>query len=688
MKITMKQLHRVFDLLPYNHISVVAPLLLMGLLTSQALSQLVSIACDPIEPLSTFTEASDIEDVLLIDDFAYITVEANELLIYNITDPQTPALVNRVPFNNSPGSMIRNNNLVYVSVNNQDPAIFDISTPSMPVFVGLLKNNRRLLAVQDDLSICVDLESDPEVVQIYQTDPLGNTTLLSSFVFTNFIYQAVLQDNKLYIGSRRALDIYDISNPANPKSITNFEDGHHVFDIVIRGSVLLVSDNDDFVRAIDVSIADKPVVVWEYRTIDRPYRMDDFEDHLYVANIDGSIQVFDITNPSTPVYLGLINDKERGRFVDVSSDYVLVHNVDNYAALYAQESWRRSLLGLLEDSFSESRDVVVSGNTAYVSAYLEGLAVVDVTDPSDPAHISTLSTFDSASDVAIRENHVYLTDFFGGLLVYDISLPQEPQLVGWYTSIERASQVVLGVNHLYLTDSENERVDILDISNPQHPRRLSTYNPNRSVHFAIEHEHIMYVSLGSFGMHIVNVENPFNPTFAGIVDRQISELFVRENLLFTADLTFEVYDVSDPETPLLLSSLELPTSAFSFTILESLALVTTLDDGLIAIDIVDPLNPHILHNYPTNRLGKTFAQDGLLYRTWDRFEVYDINSVCSPCPADLNSDSMLNFLDVSLYLQSFATGSVSADLNEDGQLNFLDISAFLTTYSSNCIDAI
>jgi hypothetical protein len=667
-------------------ISAVSQWLLIALVTSQAASQTVSIACDPVEPLATFIESSEIKDVLFIDEYAYICVEDNELLIYNISDPQIPALINQIPLNDSPNSMLRYNDLIYVSVDNQDPAIYDISTPTMPVFVGLLKNNRRLLTVNDGLSVCVDLESDPEELQIYQTDTLGNTTLLSAFEFTNSIYKAEIHDDKLYLGSRRALDIYNISDPFNPQNITNFEDGHLVFDFVLRDSILLVSDNDDCVRAIDVSNTNKPIVVWEYETIDRPYRIDHFEDYLYVANIDGSVQVFDISTPSTPKYLGLINDSEAGRFVVVSPDFVLVHNTSNYAAIYAQDSWRRSLVGLLGQSYSDSRDVVVSGNTAYISANLEGLAVVDVTDPSNPIHVSTLSTFDSAFDIAIRENHLYLTDVFGGLLVYDISLPQEPQLVGWYTSIERASQVAFGVEHLYLTDSVNERVDVMDISNPQHPRRLSTYDPRRPVHQAIEHEHVMYLSLGSSGMHIVNVENPFNPTYVGIVERRISELFVRENLLFTADLTFEIYDVTDPEKPLLLSGIDLPTSVFSFTFIENLALLTTSDHGLFVVDVADPLNPHILHSYPTNQLGRLFVQDGLLYRTWNRFEVYDISSICIPCSADLNSDSMLNFLDVSLYLQSFASGSVSADLNDDGQLNFIDISAFLTSFSTGCTE--
>lgn len=682
----MKQLLKVFKLLNSNSISAVPQLILLALVTSHAVSQTVSIACDPEEPLTTFIESSEVNDVLFIDEYAYICIEGNELLIYDITDPQNPSLINQVAFNDSPSRMHRQNNLIYITVDNQDPAIYDISTPSAPIFVGLLEDNQRLLDIKDGLSVCVSLDSDPQELRLYQVEPLGDTTLLSAFPFQNTVYIADIHDGKLYVGSRTALDIYDISDPSNPQSLTNFEDGHLVYDFVLRDSFMIVSDNDDCVRVIDVSNTDEPIVVWEYETIDRPYRVDHFEDYFFVANIDGSVQVFDISNPSSPEYLGLINTPEQGRYVVVSPELIIVYDTNNYATLYAQDSWRGSLVSVLDQSFSDSRDVTVVGNTAYVCAYLEGLNVVDVSDPSNPQLVNSLSTFDATHRIASKGNHIYVTDIYGGLLVYDISQPHEPYLVGWYTSIEIALQLSLGVEHLYLTGAGNERVDILDISNSGHPRRLSTYELGRAAHHAIEHQHVMYVSLGRFGMHIVNIENPFNPIYVGIVDRRISELFISDYLLFTADLTFEIYDVTVPENPLLLSDILLPSAARSFTVLEDLVIISSLDHGLLVIDIADPLNPLLMHSFPTNEWGGLHIQDGLLYGAMNRLEVYDISSICIPCPADLNSDSMLNFLDVSLYLQSFASGSVSADLNDDGQLNFIDISAFLTFYNTSCTE--
>ncbi len=54
------------------------------------------------------------------------------------------------------------------------------------------------------------------------------------------------------------------------------------------------------------------------------------------------------------------------------------------------------------------------------------------------------------------------------------------------------------------------------------------------------------------------------------------------------------------------------------------------------------------------------------------------------CEADLNSDGVLNFFDVSIFLNAFNAGDPIADFTGDGVLNFFDISYFLQDYTAGC----
>lgn len=61
-------------------------------------------------------------------------------------------------------------------------------------------------------------------------------------------------------------------------------------------------------------------------------------------------------------------------------------------------------------------------------------------------------------------------------------------------------------------------------------------------------------------------------------------------------------------------------------------------------------------------------------------------AVIDPCPAppDYNDDNVLNFFDVSAFLNLFAQGDLAADVNNDGELNFFDVSGFLSAFQQGC----
>ncbi|MDF1870210.1 MAG: GC-type dockerin domain-anchored protein, partial [Phycisphaerales bacterium] len=54
------------------------------------------------------------------------------------------------------------------------------------------------------------------------------------------------------------------------------------------------------------------------------------------------------------------------------------------------------------------------------------------------------------------------------------------------------------------------------------------------------------------------------------------------------------------------------------------------------------------------------------------------------CPVDCTGDGVLNFLDISAFLNEFSLHDPRVDLNNDGSWNFLDVSQFLSLYAAGC----
>lgn len=63
--------------------------------------------------------------------------------------------------------------------------------------------------------------------------------------------------------------------------------------------------------------------------------------------------------------------------------------------------------------------------------------------------------------------------------------------------------------------------------------------------------------------------------------------------------------------------------------------------------------------------------------------VFDLGCVLSN-PANLNGDVLLNFLDVSAFLEAFGAQDPAADFTGEGLFNFFDVSAFLAVFGAGC----
>lgn len=64
-----------------------------------------------------------------------------------------------------------------------------------------------------------------------------------------------------------------------------------------------------------------------------------------------------------------------------------------------------------------------------------------------------------------------------------------------------------------------------------------------------------------------------------------------------------------------------------------------------------------------------------------RVYLYDL--ACS-CPADFTGDGILNFFDVSAFLQAFAAQDPAADFTNDGNFDFFDIGQFIGLFGAGC----
>lgn len=68
----------------------------------------------------------------------------------------------------------------------------------------------------------------------------------------------------------------------------------------------------------------------------------------------------------------------------------------------------------------------------------------------------------------------------------------------------------------------------------------------------------------------------------------------------------------------------------------------------------------------------------------DDVRVLGVSCLDNSCPADLSGDGVLDFFDVSAFLNAYNAQDPVADFTGDGVLDFFDVSAFLNAYNAGC----
>ena len=111
--------------------------------------------------------------------------------------------------------------------------------------------------------------------------------------------------------------------------------------------------------------------------------------------------------------------------------------------------------------FFDVTGLAVEGSTAYLAVNYEGLAVVDISDPTSPLLVGWLEILNSLGDVAVTQSTVFVKTW-SGLHVVDVSDPGAPAIPGSLSipgTALAASDSVLYVG--------GGSLQVVDVSDPQ-----------------------------------------------------------------------------------------------------------------------------------------------------------------------------------------------------------------------------
>lgn len=418
--------------------------------------EISELSCTPLDGNWSLIRAE------LADTLLYFTVISSiqpstesAMLIYNIKDPEHPAWVSTVTFEDNVLNCVVSGELAYVSNGVYGVQIFDISDPANPDKIGNYLNPGYLyfIAVADSVLYGCDVWPVTGYETVYDTSFWGGAAP-GDFLAVN------------------------VADPTIPEIMGFYHAPAQVTEVLSDRSFAFCLNKYDSIGAdvqiVDLSDPSACHVIGSYST-ERGAGIGGYTagDYFYLATGPGGLEIVDMANKNNPAMVGVCEGGDG------------------------------------------AQDVVVDNDFAFVANGTSGLWIWDVSDPEHPQFVTSLPVSGVAESVVESGGYAYVAG--AGLHVFDISDPEHAVAGVTLTEYADCHSLAIGDGRLFTLTATG--FAILDIqADPEHPALINQVQANDVPNALAYYDGFIALACGGAGVMVYNVIDPANPFPVGTFD--------------------------------------------------------------------------------------------------------------------------------------------------------------------------
>ncbi|MDP8207493.1 MAG: T9SS type A sorting domain-containing protein [Candidatus Electryonea clarkiae] len=445
------------------------------------------------------------------------------------------------------------------------------------------------------------------------------------------------------------LGVLHAQDSLNISLISSLSDSWPRFnDIAISGDYAYISTPYNGIYIYDISDPTEPEKIGSYPISVYCNELEIVDSLLYLVSSphdDGQtlagLYIFDISN--TPELELISRSSAYGLFVSVDGNLLASGSWNSYQVHDISDPENPLGLGTFSSNNVQFGGVYLLDTLLYLPARSD-MRIVNVANPEEPLEIGILDIDGGAYDLAIKDDLAFVANGDSGLAIIDISDPSNPSLssqtgFGWkITAID-----VFG-DYAYLTAIDDNDdlnttysigiiiVDISDVNSPSYVGLIPSGTAQVKKHHMIIQGDTIYFTERYSGLRIYNISDPTSPEEIGYNASPNSgkQIEVSDDILYTLiSNTLWTIDYSDPSQPEVLNYLRFHYHyyVYQMELINDKLIFTTSNNALLQVDISEPYTPVMLDTipFPRNRLSRMHAiDDNTLFITADT-TIYIVN---------------------------------------------------------------
>ncbi|MEX2683114.1 MAG: hypothetical protein Q6373_016105, partial [Candidatus Sigynarchaeota archaeon] len=360
--------------------------------------------------------------------------------------------------------------------------------------------------------------------------------------------------------------IVNMTDPFNPVKVSQFKTGGIAMAIDTYSTYAFIADYDLGLVVANITDIAHPTLLGTWRDNDGGHGMDLIvsPNVLFFSDMYAGVEVIYLGGPSGSTFPDFSNAYECSNYSE--SGYPARGLAKAGNRLYVAYGPRGMkifdivganivLAGSYFDSSIAYNVATANGapNIVYVSEYRAGFEIINATNASHPVELENCShgTFNRARDIVVNGALAYVAFDIEGMLIVDIS---NPPILTKLDSISTTYPCVAlcldgGVPLIYMACSEGglQTVNIADVDDIF---GISTYTSyGHASGLQVTNNQHVFLASNAGGLEIINVADPTNPVLRGYLDTagQARAVSVSGSRCYVADYTngLLIVDVSN-----------------------------------------------------------------------------------------------------------------------------------------------
>ncbi len=278
---------------------------------------------------------------------------------------------------------------------------------------------------------------------------------------------------------------------------------------------------------------------------------------LYVINDFQGLQIYNVSDPSSPVLLGSSRDSytyTHSIFVEGDFAYTADYE-DGFEVVNISDITHPEIVGKYTSGAgitAGSTSVFKLGNLGFLASQTNGLELINCSDPCNPTRIGRYYANERVIRVYATDELVFLSEAHNGFKIFELD-SNNITLIYHFTDTVSYQDFFVHKGLLYTTNTEFG-LKIFDISNPRQIMQIGEKNIGRSHGLVIKEENgnlLAFVATWESGLQILDVGDPTEIIIVAQYNDGGENIMVTTNndYVYVAEFSYglEILKINTPE---------------------------------------------------------------------------------------------------------------------------------------------